>query len=134
VKSLTLDSLLMLEEAQIREAFPFGAVCNRNGKWKPCQEGEEATKSLKELLAEKKKRQEKPRLLHRDSSRGYTNIPSQAMRGEPEAIPETTQNRYAEEAMERFNLTHEVVERAEKILYLRRRQQKKSFRSVRKAA
>lgn len=66
---------------------------------------------------------------------GYTSSSAKAMRSDPgEAVSETYQRQLSEEARERFNLTHEVVERAERILYLRRRIENKAKKSVRKAA
>lgn len=46
--------------------------------------------------------QDRPRLLHRDSSHGYTESPSQSLPSEPEAVPEKYQEELSTEARKRF--------------------------------
>lgn len=63
-------------------------------------------------------RQEKRRLLHRDSSRGYTDEPALAMPNEPEAVDEDEQRRITAEAHAREHEAHELasLEREQRIL------------------
>ena len=46
--------------------------------------------------------QDHPRLLHRDSSHGYTESPSQALPSEPEAVPEKFQAELSAECRKNF--------------------------------
>lgn len=48
-------------------------------------------------------RRHETRLLHKDSSRGYTNVAAQALNREPEAVPETYQRQISEEAREKLS-------------------------------
>lgn len=54
------------------------------------------------LRREWRDRQDRPRLLHRDSSHGYTDSPELSMVGEPEAVSESFQERLAAEGRSRF--------------------------------
>ena len=55
-----------------------------------------------------------PRLLARDSSKGYVNHPSRAVFAEPEAIPEEVQQRLSDEARNRWSVmkAEEVARKA----------------------
>ncbi|MDQ3933412.1 MAG: ASCH domain-containing protein [Actinomycetota bacterium] len=54
------------------------------------------------------------RLLHKDSTRGYTANPEQAVEGEPEAVDAETMERYARQGHARWTEDHrEEVERRE---------------------
>lgn len=100
---LTYESLMSLSLDQIREIFPNGASAEGTGvvaRWKPA-EGE-PDRTLKRLLRDKRSRIEKPRLLHRDSTHGYTDSPALALLREPEAIDKETQIQFSKEAWENF--------------------------------
>ena len=108
---LTYETLMTLSPDQIRELFPNGA--NAAGKditrWEPADSKPDRT--LARLLRDKRARTEKPRLLHRDSSHGYTDIPALSLSGEPEAVDEATQRRFSKEAKERFQSEKPLSER-----------------------
>jgi hypothetical protein len=127
VKPITLEALLSLEEAEIRDLFPHGArEHERKGKpprYSPAESGEKAAKTLKRLLREKQDRIDKPRFpvasgpqrlrwsakekkwvpkeFTPDEEHGYTSNASRSL--EPaDAIPPDVQSRYSDEARERF--------------------------------
>jgi hypothetical protein len=66
--------------------------------------------------------QDRPRLLHRDSSHGYTESSSQALPVEPEAVPAKYQDHLATEGRKR-TLTSQTDEDRKRLERLRRCQQ-----------
>jgi hypothetical protein len=65
-----------------------------------------------------------PRLLHRDSSHGYTNNPAQALDDEPEAVDPRTQERFTKDAHARYNggRIEELQRREERAIAARSRE------------
>jgi len=98
VEARTFDQLVKLSEEELRKEFPDGAVEGKKG-WRPRvgTDGEEEGLTLAQLLEVQKSLVEKPRLLHRDSTHGYTNQPGMAMRGEPEAVSAEEQKKITAE-------------------------------------
>lgn len=123
-RALLWEQIMALDETAIREAFPHGAVVTgqKKDRWRPATEAKEANRSLKRLLKEKKATVQRPRLLHRDSSRGYTEEPAMAMSPDAgEAVDKETQEHFAKEGMEHFGVVHaEERTRAEIRSYLAR--------------
>lgn len=106
-KGFLFERMMEFDEKDLEKFFPHGA--RQEGKrWIAVEEGEEVDLSLKQLLKEKKKRIEKPRLLHKDSTRGYTHDPHMAIPREPEAVDKETQQEFSDEARERFRVVRGV--------------------------
>jgi len=62
-----------------------------------------------------------PRFLHRDVARGYTELPGSAVRGEPEALPESEQNALSLKARRKWEAENaERLARRDAAAWLRR--------------
>lgn len=125
-KPIPWEAIFKLPLEGISEVFAHGALKSGKALWRPALEDETPDKTLKQLLVEKRKRIERPRLLHKDSTRGYTHIPSQALPREPEALSEVVLEIYAEENWKRFLGELEEVNSTNGRLYARRRVERKA--------
>lgn len=127
-KGIPYEALMTLSPEQIAEAFPNGAR-ETGGRWTPADTPENASKSLKQLLKDKKDRQEKPRFLAArgprnhltynrrtkrwesrawdpDEEKGYTDVPAFGIPGESQCVDEETQERFTKEAHGKFRILH----------------------------
>lgn len=102
IKAIQWDALMALSVDDIVALFPHGADATSSGKWLPAGKTRgEKHSTLKNLLSEKRKRQEDDRYLGKTG--GYTTNPAYALYTTPEvgvAIPKAVQDRYSEEGWE----------------------------------